>query len=331
MTNEVSHQTAKQFQQSVIYPLKQQVTNYRNEFESAFKEYMIENSMLAQMESTLHPEKNQRNKKIENFSSKYYKNNKQSTQHLIRTMLKGHELLLEIRERLTGQTITTKFIIQSKGEMYAIDSSQLDMMNLALSKYGGGTISNPFSLAYSLSEEMGNLASLLNDDNKITKKDIWQQIWDAKDRYFDLKQNEHNDPNRQYKKFYDSKDAEIYERYVQQTENDFELTGEKYYKLRQDIGKSNTTFYKMGDVGSVQIKFFNLDARRNSLVNFTRFSLLRDKLRRLEQILSEDLATMSTDLINFFTEKENKITDSASAFFNEEVKTAILNLFRPFT
>jgi hypothetical protein len=42
-----------------------------------------------------------------------------------------------------------------------------------LSKYRAGTVSNPFSLAYQLSEEMLQAAEVLKEENEITKTDIW--------------------------------------------------------------------------------------------------------------------------------------------------------------
>jgi hypothetical protein len=66
------------------------------------------------------------------------------------TMLKGHSLLLNIRTVLTGQIITTKFIVQTDNGFYEIDEASIPSMNLVLSTFGGGTVSNPFSLAYQL-------------------------------------------------------------------------------------------------------------------------------------------------------------------------------------
>jgi hypothetical protein len=70
------------------------------------------------------------------------------------------------------------------------------------------------------------------------------------------------------------------------------LTVDRYASLRSSLGGGGgyaSAFYKIGDVGSTQVKFFNLKkGASKATVNFARFSLLRDRFRQLYEILGDN-------------------------------------------
>lgn len=332
-----SQQSAQEFYNSTILPLQLATEAYCLEFDSAVKKYMKDNSVLSKMKNSLNPSQSTRSDKI-GLSRGKYQNNKKSTQELMSVMLQGHSLLQQIRSALTGMTITTKFIVQVDNKFYEIDEKKIDS-NLVLSTFGGGTESNPFSLAYNIDIEMLKEAKLLNEDSEVDKGYIYETIRNLKKPYLDWKKEQWADRGvvKNYDKiFFDSKDAEIYELYAQQTGMEpLELS--QYIELRQTLGGGGgyaSAFYKSGDVGSVQVKFFNLNkSGKNATVNFARFSLLRDKLRKLNEILKErNLNLLKQGLLDFFTEnKKYSSLEQMSNAFNQASKEAINELFKNFT
>jgi hypothetical protein len=56
-----------------------------------------------------------------------------------------------------------------------------------LSTFGGGTESNPFSLAYNIDIEMLKEAKLLNEDSEVDKGYIYETIRNLKKPYLDWK------------------------------------------------------------------------------------------------------------------------------------------------
>lgn len=332
--NEAGDWQASEFYMQTILPLRTVVEEYTFEFDNAVQAYMRENSVLRKMKNSLNT--NSRSTDKIGLTRGKYQNNKQSTQHLMTTMLKGHSLLLQVRQALTGQSINTKFIIQVDNKVYQIDESQINP-NLVLSKFGGGTVSNPFSLAYQIDLEMLESYKILSEENEITKTDIWQTIINLKPEYLEQKKQywARLGVKKEYPNiFFDSKDAEIYELYSQQT-NIPELTVSQYATLRKEMGGGGgyaTPFYKMGDIASTQVKFFNLSKNaKNATVNFARFSLLRDRMRQLSQIFSlANPIEMREELVKFFTEKESNVTQIVSQEFNKAAQDAIRVLFSGF-
>lgn len=326
------------FYNEIILPLKNQVNDYVIEFNNAVEDYMIANSVLRKMKNSLNPTNiNKGNKTI--ISKDKLNNNKQATNHLKAIMFKGHTLLLNIRQRLTGQDISTKFIVQVKGRTYQISEKQIDP-NLIFSTFGGGTVSNPFSLAYQIDIDMLQAQNLLIEENEITKTDIWQTIWSLKPKYLEEKRKKWASQGikREYPNiFFDSKDAEIYELYQQQTNlPSLENNVAEYARLRASMGGGGgyaSAFYKMGDVGSTQVKFFNLkEGVKSTTVNFARFSLIRDRLRQLNEILSmTNPVELKNKLIQFFTEDEMRVEAEVSKEFNKVAKETIESLFVGFS
>lgn len=331
-TNDAADWHSSEFYRQTILPLSIEVNSYTHEFNEAVNDYMRENSVLRKMKNSLNT--NSRDSSKIGLTRGKYQNNKKATQQLISTMLKGHSLLKQVREILTGQSINTKFIIQVDEKFYQVKESQIDP-NLILSKFGGDTVSNPFSLAYQIDLQMLKDCKILQEENEISNIDILQTIYSLKRPYLDEKSKT---THREYPNiFFDSKDAEIYELYAQQTGNIPELDLSEYTMLRKELGGGGgyaTPFYKLGDIGSIQVKYFNLSkGQKNTTVNFARFSLLRDRLRQLNEILLlSNPLDMKQELISFFTEKEENISikTQISREFNKAAQEAINQLFKDF-
>lgn len=325
--SEISPTEAHDLFLNVIEPLRVAVHSYRDEFNIAVNDYMRSNNLLRQMRDTLSPSQRVRTNSVE-INEKKLNNGKKATKNLIATMEKGHSLLLEMRAALTGQQISTKFIITHEGKTYLIDESNVPT-KLVLSQFGSGTVSNPFSLAYQIDTELVKSREFLEKAEEISTTDIWQQIYNLKRPYLYEKSKI---TGKKYPNiFYDSKDAEIYELYAQQKKTD--LTLAEYTNLRAQMGGGGgyaSPFYKIGDVGSIQVKYFNLKKGvKNSTVNFARFSLLRDRFRELEEILSKnDVQEIGRDLMKFFTEKENNISQSLTRQVNNLAKKEFEKLFK---
>lgn len=311
----------------IINPMRQQVSTYRAEFERDFVAYTTQNSVLRKMKNVLDPSKSQRGESITLDKSKY-QNKRRTTLKLIDTMDKGHALLLQMRETLTGQQIKTKFYVKFENKVYIINESNLNPKKV-LSAFGGETVSNPFSVAYELDRELLKTRQELAKDTEISKTEIWQTIWSLKRSYLD---NKSEITKRKYENIYfDSKDAEIYELLSRQKEPLLDLPAYTDYRARMGGGGGyRTAFYKGGDVGDTQVKFFNLDSRNKSVVNYGRLSLLRDKFKQLDEILQrESPYEIGKELLKFFTEDESKIkiTEKVDREFNREAQEMIRKLF----
>lgn len=312
--------------QNYIIPWRIQVGDYIKTFDKAFEDYAQANSMLRKMKNVLNPGDTASDELI--IPKKKYENNKKATKNLINVMNLGHSLLLQIRKELTGQSINTKFIISVNGKTYQIDESKLTP-DLVLSQFGAGTVSNPFSLAYQLNIDMIEKLKQNNELEEIGETNLWQLIRSLKRPYLDEKTKV---TGRIYKNiFFDSKDAEIYTLYSR-ADNIETLTLSEYANLRASMGGGGgyaSPFYKSGDVYDTQVKYFNI--KRNTsvaTVNFVRFSLLRDRMKQLYQILNQSTAQeIGLGLKSFYTEKEKNISTAINKEFNAAAQEAINQLF----
>ena len=334
-TLSLKDQTANHFHQQVIEPLKFKVASYCMEFDMASKSYLTNHSMLSKMANVImDPAQSMRGVKIADttgqaITNKNLNDKKRSTQQMINTMKKGHDLLLEIRKAFIGSDIKTKFVVQIEGRIFIVNEEAINA-NLMLSAFGGGTVSNPFSLAYTISRDILKDQQFLEQSEEITDSDIWTTIFGQKPEYLRRKSM---GTKREYKNIYfDSKDAEIYEYYIQNKEQITELNVDRYASFRQKLGGGGgyaSAFYKIGDIGSTQVKFFNFkEGQKNVSVNFTRFSLLRDRLQELYNILNQNsLESIGKGLQTFFTEKEDQVIEGVSTTVNQEAKQAFEKIF----
>lgn len=314
---------------AMIKDFKQTVSAYKSKFETDYMTYLQQNNVLRKMKKSL---TGTRNKETIAITLKEVQNNKKATLNFINTMNLGHSLLLQMRQTLTGQEIRTKFMIEHEGKIYQVYEDQLppDAIQLSLSRFGAGTVSNPVSLAYQLDVEVLKAANVLKDENLIdntTSLNLYQTILGLKPEYLKRKSIE---TGRKYPHiFWDSKDMELIEQLQQEAAENgmISIDVERYAALRRSLGGGGgyaSAFYKIGDIGSTQIKFFKFkNNAKIANVNFARFSLLRDRFAQLESILNNDTQTaVMQGLESFFTEKEEFISDKMSKVFNEEAKSA---------
>lgn len=329
---ELSESTAQDFYEQVITPLKSKVLSYCIEFDMASNSYLKNNSVLSKMAKTIvNPNQGDRGKEIEGITNQALNNRKRSTQQMIATMRKGHSLLLDIRKAFTGTNINTKFVVHVEGKTYMIDERYLEPQ-MMLSAFGGGTISNPFSLSYKIDKELLQSKEFLENAEEITDSEVWNKIFSLKPDY--LRTYKTPITGRIYKNYYfDSKDAEIYEHFLQNKESVASLNTSRYAALRKELGGGGgyaSPFYKIGDIGSTQVKFFNFkEGQKSVTVNFARFSLLRDRFRELYDILNQDsLWAIGQGMKKFFTEEEERVSSGVSETVNRETKAIFDKIFR---
>lgn len=330
-TLELNQETSQDFYDQIINPLKSKVVSYCIEFDMVANSYIKNNSVLSKMRnSIMSPTHGERSKIIEGITNKELNSRKKSARQMIQTMQKGHSLLLEMREVLLGSKISTKFIISIEGKTYSIDEKFLSPY-LTLSAFGGGTVSNPFSLAYKIDKELLKDKNFLENAEIISNGEVWNKIFSLKPDY--LKTYKTPKTGRIYTNYYfDSKDAEIYELFMQNKEKIADLKVSDYAKLRAELGGGGgyaSPFYKIGDIGSVQVKYFNIkQGQNNATVNFARFSLLRDRFQELYNILDQDsIQSIGQQLSKFFTEEESHISQEVSRQVNREAKQTFNKIF----
>jgi hypothetical protein len=331
-TDEESQEIAYDASQ-MISDFRNTVSNYRNKFETDFNEYTMANSVMRKMKNSLTVSEDigSRSSHIA-ITLKQVNNNKRATTNFIKTMQLGHSLLLQMRETLTGQNIKTKFMIEYEGKIYQVYEDDIqDYIQLTLSRFGGQTVSNPFSLAYQIDAEVLAAQGILNEQNLIENAvesiNLYQTILDLKPEYLKRKSEI---TGREYPNiFWDSKDGEILEQLQQEAtlEGYCSIDIDRYESLRKLLGGGGgyaTPFYKLGDIGSVQVKFFKFKNNGNvANVNFARFSLLRDRFKQLDELLSDPTKRESDimeGLQSFFTEKEALISSEISQRLNQEAK-----------
>ncbi len=327
---ELNQETSQDFHELVIQPLKSKVMSYCLEFDMVSNSYIKNNSVLSKMRnSIMSPKQGERAKEIEGITNKSLTEGKRTTQQMIQTMQKGHSLLLEIREALIGAKISTKFIITIDDKTYSVDEKFLSPY-LTLSAYGGGTISNPFSLAYKIDRELLQSKEFLENSELINEEEIWQQIFRLKPNYLKQKSLE---TGRQYTNiFYDAKDAEIYE-YLRQRQGELSKFGvPEYAEFRKRLGGGGgyaSPFYKAGDIGNIQVKYFKIKkGQRDATVNFARFSLLRDRFQQLYNILDKNnIQEIGKELSKFFTEEEHHISEEITRQTNREIQQTFNKIF----
>lgn len=332
---EISQIDANDLFTNFIFPYQQKINAYIILFNQSVEDFGRINRILKKMKQSLNVQKELRSKNIV-LSEIRYTNHKKATEKMKTVMAMGHSLLLEIREQITQQQINTKFMIDIEGKVYLVDESKIKDLSLVLSSFGAGTISNPFSLAYQLDASIENFLKTLVQQNEaeiISDDDIWKTIWIRKIDYLQQKSIKNK---KKYIPFYNSKDAEIYMLYKGNPPGGGEdlatLTVDRYAQLRASLGGGGgyaSPFYKVGDIGLTQVKYFKIHYdEQETAVNYTRFSLLRDKFKQLSSIFNQNnIENIGQDLLEFFTEKEKNISEKITQKVNEEAKQNIRKYF----
>lgn len=242
-------------------------------------------------------------------------------------MLEGLNLLNEIRSMLTGTTIATHFYYKgADGRVVPIKISNLKPV---LSLYGAsGTLSNPISLAFQMEGEIIDLSGEIQDSEDGEKgMEHYLQILDrAKDLYVnDLNSKS---KNRQYEKFWDNKDAEILELLIQRKAKSLSWKHYKTYRKKMGSSGKQTTLLQMGDIGSIQVKYFG---QKQKNVNVLRFSMLRNQLTQLETIFSlTNPMLQKQQLKEIFLPKTSELHDEFSKQLNRDATEYFNNLFSKF-
>ena len=312
--------------ENIFNTCKKELDNYQTNFNDAKKKYEDNHqSILKKMKDVQIKGKH----KILALTDKEINDNDETTIRLMDVMKKGHDLILDIRKSLTGQEIKTKFIILTKNdsgsdEYYEADKDDLGLNHL-LTTYGGNTPENPFSLAYEINRDMVKNNKLLIS---LQPKSGFISLMDLKRDYLKEVYNRDVLDNEIW---FDAKDAEIYQLFELQKERP-DL--ENYKNMRKAMGGSGgyaAPFYKSGDVGLIQIKFFDLRQASKSKAVFVRFSMLNKKIDRLKNMFDlKHLKKMERQLINFFTDKKDNISNEITHRVNEEAQKNIEKLFNDF-
>ena len=316
--------------ENIFNTCKKELTNYQINFNNAKENYEYNHqTILEKMKNVQIKGKH----KILTLTDKEININDKTTVELIDVMNKGHNLILRIRKSLTGQEIETKFIILTKNnsgsdEYYEVGEEILKKklkLNYLLTTYGGNTPENPFSLAYEINRDIVKNRELLTS---LQPKSSFISLMDLKREYLkevyerDILDNEI---------WFDSKDAEIYQLFELQKERpDLET----YKNMRAAMGGSGgyaAPFHKSGDVGLIQIKFFDLRQASKSKAVFIRFSMLNKKIGKLKDMFDlKHLKKMEKQLIKFFTDKKDNISNEITQKVNEEAQKNIEKLFNDF-
>ena len=247
-------------------------------------------------------------------------------ENFAQVMYEGLLLLNEIRSMLTGTTIDNHFYYKSDdGRIIPINISKLKPV---LSLYGAsGSLSNPVSLAFQIEGEIIDLSEQIEnaEEDKEHNLEHYLQIMErAKDIYVS-KLNEKN-KGKQYEKFWDNKDAEILELLIQRRAKT--LAWNHYEKYRKQMGSAGkqTTLLQMGDIGSIQVKYFG---QKQKSVNIMRFSMLRNSLFKLEEIFSlSNIKMQKQQLKEIFLPKTSELHDEFSREVNRSATEYFNSLFQ---
>lgn len=347
--------------------LDEVVTNYINEYEKAWQQfnrvYQFEqmkseiDNRFAEMKKSLDDSNasSEEYKKMGYAKVKAYQNlSKQSgssttkkAENLIRTLEKGNIILEYLRQLVTGQTISTEFTIKGRKGIFRVPKSEVNYQ-LVLSTYGASG-NNLVSLAYDVNIT-STIKKMREDISKekrafsgveISGDDIYTQIWNAKDEYLRKKSE---DSNKTYYKYFDSKDAEIFDLALQTRMQEGEkfnvsdfISDAKYSLWRQQMGGSGgikTTAYQSGDIGLIQDKMVTASTHQ---VNFARQTQILRYFTTLKKALSGitngnfDSEKIKNALLELFTvSNKSVITEKITQEVNEAAQDCIEKLFNKF-
>lgn len=235
--------------------------------------------------------------------------NETKIQELIYVLQRGRYILQYLQEQFTGQTIHTTFHIKSGETVVSVAEEDLPM-SVVLSTYSASG-ENYVSLAYQLDGEMNKIIAELEQNKKasvITGDVYWNAIWDAKET------------KGWSRKFYDSKDAEIYE-YLRQ-HNQTSLSAEEYTELRSvtGAGPGAREALQGGDIADEQMKLIS------ERVDFARQTYVINNLRKLQVSLgSQNAGAIKSAILELFTkdpqnELEQKIDDGYTSTANKHIQ-----------
>ena len=259
-----------------------------------------------------------------------------NSEDLIIVLADGHRVLQLIRRYFTGQTITTYFyVVAPDGQIHRLSEAELSVTQ-ALTTWGGNTLGNPFSLAYSATME--NIRTAIDNQRQYmstlaaSSKEIatHSRIQEAAIRIQSIKEGLKRRGVYSYVKGFDSTDSEIVE-YILSLSADVNsiLVPRKYLEMRKKfggggVGGGNTvSSIKSGDIGLNQVKFLG----KGAMANYQSFSMIRSKIpiiiNTLESKTREDLIK---GLKKLFTEETTKASTRADITVAKIARDTIDNI-----
>ena len=248
----------------------------------------------------------------------------------------GKYLLSKFRSLITGNSIQTKITVKTSDGVYLVDQRVIgDYITPILSTYGGSTQKNPFSLAYEIDVLMLQQMGILNEENKISNTDIYQEIWKQKMPYL-MQVKGWPEKKARRSLVFNSKDAEIYDLMTQMEmmkagSTKGWLSVDRYTQLRASMGGGGgyrTSQLKSGDVGLIQDKMVT---ERQQSVNIIRQQMIKENLEKLLLVVKmspSDALLIKEELKKLFTENESNINDEITRQTNREAQKIIESLFR---
>ena len=306
-------------------------------YNQAFLKFQRQNNIVRKIRALpLSASQNKQDNVQTAINVKAYQNKKQATLEFIQILEMGKYLLSKFRTLITGNSIQTKITIKTSNGVYLVDQHDIgDYITPILSTYGGSTQGNPFSLAYQIDIQLLQQKGILNETNKISNTNIYQEIWKQKMPYLmDIK----GWPEKKAKKslVFNSKDAEIYDlmtqmEFIKPGSTRGWLSVSKYEQLRASMGGGGgyrTSQLKSGDVGLIQDKMVT---ERQQSVNIIRQQMIKENLERLLIITRLPMSNPSLikeSLKKLFTENELNISDEITRQTNQEAQKIIDSLFK---
>lgn len=239
-------------------------------------------------------------------------------QELIYVLQRGLYILQYIQQQFTGQQIDTIFHVKHEGKIIAVSEENLPM-SIILSTYGASG-ENYVSLAYQLEGDITKLIQELEKTKKatvISGDQYWNVIWEAKEAL------------GWSNKYYDSKDAEIYQ-LISSNETEFMNFNVNRYRELRDItgaGSGAKTQLQGGDIANKQMKLIT------SQVNFARQTLIQKNLLLLYNSLqSGNINSIKETMLNMFTSYgSTQIYSDTDQGYNQAAQEAISAIFQNFT
>lgn len=273
------------------------------------------------------------------FSGLRVSNNyEQLVKNYIQILDKGRNILSFVRQKITGQVITTNISVTADEQStYYLSQDQVPY-KLVLSTYGAGG-NNFVSLAYKVdinqvleNEKLQVLASLEDSKSKdlISSKDIYWKVYNNKTDY--LKYLEAKNHRKYTRQWWDSKDAEIFDLYKQlylNKEADIylkTLTAKRYMNYRKSMGGGggyHSTASQTGDVGLSQDKTVK---KGSSTVNVMRQTMIRGHFQSLLNAANIGAGALKRTIRELFSEKQSRVNSEVTKMTNKEARKMIQQL-----
>lgn len=322
--------------QQILQVLSIDISNYLSLYNQSFLDFQRANNLIRKIRSLPISTSQSKEDNVSGaINAKNYQNKKQATLDFIQVLNQGKQLLSKVRSLLTGNTITTNITIKTSEGVYVVDQKMInDYITPVLSTFGGSTRNNPFSLAYQIDIQLLQEQGILNETNKISETNIYQEIWKQKLPYLTTVKNWEMS-RAKGRLVFNSKDAEIYDLMSQMEaaspgSTSGWLTLARYAQLRASMGGGGgyrTSQLRSGDVGLIQDKMVT---DKQDTVNIIRQQMIKENLEKLlliTQLPASNPMAIKEALKRMFTENESNISDEITRRTNKEAQKTIDSLF----